>query len=74
MNKIPSVKPKKLLKILLKYDFYIHHQKGSHVILKHKIKSKLRVTIPLHNKDLKVKTLLSILKQTDLDESVFIRN
>ena len=58
MSTTPSVKPKKLLKILQQQGFYIHHQKGSHVILKSNKDHSLRVTLPLHNKDLKKKTLL----------------
>ena len=63
---IPAIKPKKLLSLLTKKRFYIHHQKGSHVVLKHREMSDLRVTLPIHNKDLKRKTLLSILKQARL--------
>jgi predicted RNA binding protein YcfA (HicA-like mRNA interferase family) len=40
MSKIPAVKPKKLLQILKKEGFYIHHQKGSHLVLKSKMDEK----------------------------------
>jgi len=40
--------------------------KSSHVVLKHIEMPDLRVTLPIHNKDLKRKTLLSILKQARL--------
>jgi len=73
MSKIPAVKPKKLFQILKKEGFYIHHQKGSHLVLKSKIDEKLRVTLPFHNKDLKRKTLISILKQANLDISVLTK-
>lgn len=63
---IPAIKPKKLLSLLIKKGFYTHHQKGSHVVLKHHEERELRVTLPLHNKDLKRKTLFSILKQAQL--------
>jgi predicted RNA binding protein YcfA (HicA-like mRNA interferase family) len=66
MSKIPTIKPKKLLKMLQKQGFFIHHQKGSHIILKSVKNPKLRVTLPMHNKDLKRKTLLSILKQAEV--------
>ena len=39
-------------------------------MLKSKIDEKLRVTLPFHNKDLKRKTIISILKQANLDISV----
>ena len=62
MGKIPSIKPRKLLGILQKEGFYIHHQKGSHVVLRNPTDPIKRVTVPMHNKDLKRKTLISILK------------
>lgn len=68
MSKIPSVKPKKLLKILQERGFYKHHQKGSHLVLKSRHNESLRVTLPIHSKDLKRKTLLSVLKQAGLDK------
>jgi len=63
-----SMKPKKLLSILFNHDFYIVRTKGSHVLLKSKTNPSLRVTVPIHNKDLKRGTLLSILKQAGLDK------
>ncbi len=63
---IPAIKPKKLLHLFEKKGFFIHHQKGSHAVLKHFKIPELRITLPIHNKDLKKKTLLSILKQARL--------
>jgi predicted RNA binding protein YcfA (HicA-like mRNA interferase family) len=42
-------------------------------VLKSKIDEKLRVTLPFHNKDLKRKTLISILKQANLETSVLTK-
>ena len=70
MSKIPSIKPKKILQVLLRNGFYIHHQVGSHIVLKSSKDPIARVTIPIHNRDLKKKTLLSILKQAGLDKSI----
>jgi predicted RNA binding protein YcfA (HicA-like mRNA interferase family) len=64
-----SYKPKELLKIFKKLGFYIHHQKGSHMILKSADGTR-RVTIPIHNKDLKIKTLLAILKDAGIDKNL----
>ena len=67
MTKLPVVKPKKLLAALLRYGFYIHHQKGSHVQLRHKIKKHLRVTVPSHASfDLPIGVTLSILAQAEM--------
>lgn len=49
-----------------KRRFYIHHQVGSHIVLKHERDEYKRVTLPMHNKDLKPGTLSSILKQAGI--------
>lgn len=59
------ITPKKLLKELEKDGWEVIRIRGSHHILKHPTKIGL-VTIPLHSKDLKPKTLSSILKQAGL--------
>lgn len=61
--------PKKLLKFLKQKGFYVSRQTGSHAILHTLHNTDKRVTLPIHNKDLKKKTLLSILKQAGLDKS-----
>lgn len=63
-----SITPKKLLKFLKKRGFYISRQSGSHMILHHEIDKTKRVTLPLHNKDLKHGTLTSVLKQAGIDK------
>ncbi len=65
---MPSITPKKLLKFLKKRDYYISRQSGSHMILHHRTDRTKRVTLPIHNKDLKQKTLISILKQAGLSK------
>jgi predicted RNA binding protein YcfA (HicA-like mRNA interferase family) len=49
-----------------KHGFYIHHQSGSHINLRHESNKMLHVVIPYHNRDLAPKTLQSILLQADL--------
>jgi len=60
---LPALRPIKVLKALQRAGFYIHHTKGSHHILKHPGKPDLRVTVAMHNEDLKRKTLLTIIRQ-----------
>jgi len=62
MPKLPNLRPKKLVKILKKNGFVELKQEGSHLHL-YQPAQKLRVTVPMHNKDLKRKTLASILRQ-----------
>jgi len=63
-----SITPKRLLQFLKKKGFYVSRQSGSHVILHHRSDNTKRVTLPIHNKDLKPGTLSSILKQAGIDK------
>ena len=65
MGRLPSLKPKEIVKILKKHGFVEIRQVGSHLHLFH-TKHKLRVTVPMHNKDLKRKTLSAILRQAKI--------
>ena len=74
MPKIPPMKAKKLIKILLRLGFYIHHQTGSHVQLRHDTKTHLRVTIPRHDRfELPPSILLSILNQAETTKDELIK-
>lgn len=66
-----SVRPKQVLRALRRIGFFVDRVSGSHFILKHPSKPTLRVTLPLHNRDLKRGTLLSIIKQTGLTNEEF---
>lgn len=70
MPKIPVAKSKETIKALQKAGFVINHVSGSHYILYHKHK-KLRAVVPFHNKPLKRKTLISILKNAELSVDEF---
>lgn len=65
---MPSITSKKLLKYLKSKGFYISRQNGSHMILHHIDDDTKRVTLLIHNKDLKQGTLSSILKQAGIDK------
>jgi predicted RNA binding protein YcfA (HicA-like mRNA interferase family) len=71
-RRIPALKPRKVLQALSKAGFFIHHTSGSHHVLKHPEKAHLRVTVPYHNKDLKRKTLSSIIEQAGLTNEEFL--
>ncbi|MBN2385169.1 type II toxin-antitoxin system HicA family toxin [bacterium] len=62
--------PKKVIQALQKDGFYLHHATGSHRFFKHPVKPGL-ITVPYHNKDLKRKTLVSIIKQAGLTNDEF---
>ncbi len=59
------MKPKDIIKQLKDDGWYEFDQVGGHKQFKHNTKTG-RVTVPDHHKDLKPKTLASILKQAGL--------
>lgn len=73
MPKLPRLTSRKVLAALLRAGFYVHHQTGSHVNLRHKIKSDIHIVIPRHNKSLALGTLRSIIKQAELKVEEFIK-
>lgn len=62
-GQLPALTPKDLLRILQKEGFFVHRSSGSHFVLKHPDRPRVRVTLPIHNRDLKKGTLRSILDQ-----------
>lgn len=69
MPRLPSVKPRMVIRALLRDGFVIDHTTGSHYVL---IREKLRVTVPYHNRDLKRGTLASIIAQAGLTVEEFL--
>lgn len=64
---LPVLKSRELVAALLRAGFYIHHQVGSHARLFHRLRKDLRVTIPMHNRDIPIDTLKRILKQASIE-------
>ena len=74
MSRLPALKPKEVLKALLRAGFYVYYQKGSHAQLHHPVQTHLRVTIPCHsNFDLPAQVVHSILKQAELSRKEFLK-
>ncbi len=72
MPKIPRIPSSLVIGALKRARFYIHHQTGSHIQLRHSDNLKLRVTIPFHKKDLTPKTIKSIIQQAGLTVEEFL--
>ncbi len=72
MPSLPILKPRGTLNALFRAGFYIHHQTGSHARILHKTRPELRVTIPIHSKDIPKGTLRRILRQADLSIDEFL--
>ena len=70
-RRFPSAKPKEVLRALGRAGFIVHHVAGSHHVLKHPEKPNLRVTVPYHGKELKRRTLASIIEQAGLTVDQF---
>jgi predicted RNA binding protein YcfA (HicA-like mRNA interferase family) len=70
-QRLPALSPRQVLRALQRGGFFIHHTTGSHHILKHPDKPHLRVTLPFHNRDLKRRTLDSIIEQAGLTSAEF---
>jgi len=70
LPKLPSLTPKKVIKILEKHGFQLDHSSGSHMVYYHPERRK-RLTIPFHRRDIPKGTLISILKQAGIDREEF---
>jgi predicted RNA binding protein YcfA (HicA-like mRNA interferase family) len=71
-SRLPPLKPKQVLRALQRAGFIVHHTSGSHYILKHPDKPNLRVTVAYHGKELKRRTLESIVEQSGLTTEEFL--
>ncbi|HEY9286139.1 MAG TPA: type II toxin-antitoxin system HicA family toxin [Pyrinomonadaceae bacterium] len=68
-GKRPALKPKMVIRALERGGFHVHHVSGSHYILK---KDGRRVTVPYHGRDLKPRTLASIIEQSGVTVEEFL--
>jgi predicted RNA binding protein YcfA (HicA-like mRNA interferase family) len=68
-KKLPSLKPKMIIRALERGGCYVHHVTGSHYILK---EDGLRVTVPYHGRDLKPRTLASLIEQSSMTVEEFL--
>jgi predicted RNA binding protein YcfA (HicA-like mRNA interferase family) len=72
MARLPRISSQKLLQALQRAGFYVHHQRGSHVNLRHPTKTHLHVVVPQNRKDLAPKTLKSIIVQAEMTVEEFV--
>ncbi len=69
--RLPALKPREVISALEKAGWYVHRQKGSHLIM-HKAGSPNIIVIPLHIHDLSKGTLRGILSDAELSVEEFI--
>ena len=73
MSKLPRIPSALVIRALKRARFYEFHQSGSHIQFRHSGKTELRVTIPFHRKELRPKTLKSIIQQAGLSINEFLK-
>lgn len=71
MPKLPPVKPKNVISKFKKLGYMIDRQTGSHVVM-YNSKTKKRVVIPYHIKDLPKGTFSHILKEANVSVEEFL--
>ncbi len=71
MGKLKVFSGEQICKILQKHGFVLMRQKGSHVVLQKKLESST-ITVPVPNhREIKIGTLQSIIRQSQLERSLF---
>lgn len=71
--KLPHIKAKELISVILKLDFEFERQSGSHAIYYREC-DKRRIVIPIHpGKVIKPKTLRGIIKDIGLRVEEFVK-
>jgi predicted RNA binding protein YcfA (HicA-like mRNA interferase family) len=75
MSKLPRLSGEEIVKILVeKFGFEIVRQRGSHVVLrKFKDSEKIVTIVPMH-REVKIGTLLGILKLAGISKEEFMKN
>ena len=71
MPKLPVVSGQDLVRVLTRSGFEVHHQKGSHIILKQTRSPFARLSVPNH-KELKRGLLLSLIREAGLTREQLI--
>lgn len=67
MSNTPSLTPKDIVRVLNQKGFVLDRSRGSHQIWLNPVSGK-RAIVPMHNKDIPVRTLYAILKQAGIDK------
>ncbi len=71
-KRLPALKPREVISALEKAGWYVHRQRGGHLIM-HKAGSPNIIVIPLHTQDLPKGTLRGILSDAELSTEEFIK-
>jgi len=67
MGRLPSLKPRRLVRLLKSHGFEEDHQTGSHLVLRHPTRG-VRVVVPMHATDLPRGTVMAILRSAGIED------
>ena len=70
--RLPSLTARLVLAAVHRAVFFVHHQTGSHATLKHSRDPRLRVTVPVHARDLQRGTLTAIIRRAGMTPDEFM--
>ncbi len=70
-NRLPSLRPREVIRALEKAGFRLHHVTGSHYYFRRPQQPGPLVVVPFPSKELKRGTLLAIVEQTGLTTEEF---
>jgi predicted RNA binding protein YcfA (HicA-like mRNA interferase family) len=62
MPKLPAVKPREVIRFLVRNGFVLDHTSGSHFVYYHPT-HKRRAVVPTHKRDMPKGTLMSLLRE-----------
>jgi predicted RNA binding protein YcfA (HicA-like mRNA interferase family) len=69
--KLPTVKPRQVIRFLEQNGFVLDHTSGSHYVYRNPV-SRRRAVVPSHNRDLPKGTLMSLLREADFTREEMI--
>ena len=69
--KLPVVSGQDLISVLVKAGFDVHHQRGSHIILKQTAAPFTRLSVPNH-RELKRGLLVAVIREAGLTREQFL--
>jgi predicted RNA binding protein YcfA (HicA-like mRNA interferase family) len=72
-DRLPALKPRDVLRALERAGFVVSRTSGSHCRLIHRADPARKVTLPLHNEDLKRGTLRGIIAQAGFTREEFLK-
>jgi len=71
MPRLPTLKPREVIRALERIGFEIDHQTGSHVVMR-RPGDNCRVVVPWHNRDLGRGLTLQIIRSAGLSHDEFV--